>query len=374
MRFPVPDIFPAVPIALTLKGSARSAAEKGAARSDPGVPDLVLDQVHIHAPMTLTARAHPPSAAAMRTAVHRAAYAAAVVARYAADAAAAEPVPPTPDEDLADHAAALAAKAEVESRLQDARLTAAIRNRRGDPRPQVDAVKEIEKELDLVDGWVRSAAAAIDRTAADQRRYDDRRSRHWSRLSAAERPKVEARFAALRAKVSDFLQEACVEMVELFYLRDRLRWSHVTPCDPADMPAGYVAPGSEPDPEPEPAGEVVGEHEHEPAPASEHATADAGEHDPEDAGDEPANGPEAEPDPEPGSPAADARRAKVLALHAAGKSGRAIAKELGLHQTQVQRILKAAEPAPVVQTATPVHRGDTGPTKWVRAAEAPELS
>lgn len=257
--------------------------------------------------------------------------------------------------------------------MHDARLTAAIRNRRGDPRPQVDAVREIEKELDLVDGWVRRAAAAIDRTAADQRRYDDRRSRHWSRLAAAERPKVEARFAALRAKVNDFLQEACVEMVELFYLRERLGWQSVAPCDPADMPDGYVAPGSDPDPEP--ADEVVGEHE--PAPADEHATTDAGEPvgsaaadpAPEDADDEPAD------EPEPGSPAADARRAKVLALHAAGKSGRAIAKELGLHQTQVQRILKAAEPVPVVQTATPVHRGDTGPTKWVRAAESqPELS
>ena len=353
--------FPDTPIGLTRATAWKSLADMAkAAGREPPIPDLLLDRDD-HRTLTLTARAHPPSESKLRAAEHRADYAASVVSRYARDAALAEPEPPTPEEDIADLAEAQKAKEEVEGRLRTAREQANLRELRGDPRGAINEVKEIEKELDIVDDWVRRAEFRIKDIDNRRSRFANRFSTHWGRLSAAELAKVETRFKELRTKVGEFLQEACLELVELHYLRQALESSSAPlACDRDRMPAGYAnqdeeeevaAEGDEADAEEE----AEGEHEAE-ADAEEELVAAA-----------PSSAPEAE-----SAATVEDRRKKVLALHAGGMSGRAIAKELGLHQTQVQRVLKAAEPPPqVIQAVTTVDRFANSTVRMVRAEGQP---
>ncbi len=369
--------FPDTPLALTRAGCARSPYEQMLAAKEPAIPDLVLDRDSWHA-VKLTARSHPPATDKMRSAERRAEYAASVVSRFARDAALAEPEPPTPDADIADLADAKRAKEEVEKRLRTAREQANLRELRGDPRPFINEVKELEKELDVVDDWVRRAEYRIRDAEAKQSRFSNRFAKHWGRLSAEELAKVEQRFKELRTKVGGFLQETAVEMVEIFYLRRALESSSAPlACDPEDMPEGYAKPDAEP------------AEEEEVQDANIHVEGDEGT----DGTAEPVEANSSHDAAEHTEPAVESesavtleeRRVKVLALHADGMSGRAIAKTLGLHQTQVQRIIRAAEPPPenvvirpnapvdtpesrVIMATAPVNR-DAGTIRTIRAEQ-----
>ncbi len=356
--------FPDTPVALTRAGCARSPYEQMLAAKEPAIPDLVLDRDSWHA-MTLTARSHPPATDKMRSAERRAEYAASVVSRFARDAALAEPEPPTPDADIADLADAARAKEDVEKRLRTAREQANLRELRGDPRPFINEVKELKKELDVVDDWVRRAEYRIRDAEAKQSRFSNRFAKHWGRLSAEELSKVEQRFKDLRTRVGGFLQEAAVEMIELFYLRRALESSSAPlACDPEDMPEGYASPDAEPAEEEEVQAANI------PTVDGDEGTDGAAEPDEDDDAEEAAE--YSEPAVESVSATAlEDRRVKVLELHADGMSGRAIAKTLGLHQTQVQRIIRSAEPPRANVVIRPNAPVDTPPESRVVMATAP---
>lgn len=361
--------FPDTPIGLTRATAWKSLADMAkAAGREPPIPDLLLDRDD-HRTLTLTARAHPPSESKLRAAEHRADYAASVVSRYARDAALAEPEPPTPEEDIADLAEAQKAKEEVEGRLRTARQQANLRELRGDPRGAINEVKEIEKELDIVDDWVRRAEFRIKDIDNRRSRFANRFSTHWGRLSAAELAKVETRFKELRTKVGEFLQEACLELVELHYLRQALESSSAPlACDRDRMPASYANPDAEATKDEE----TVAEGDEEEADdEAEHATENAedGEEEEEELVAAAPSSATAEPE---SAATIEERRKKVLELHASGMSGRGIAKQLGTHQTTVQRILKAAEPPPqVIQAVTTVDRFANSSIRTVRADGQP---
>ena len=363
--------FPDTPIGLTKLTAWKSLADMAkAAGREPPIPDLLLDRDD-RRNLNLVARAHAPAESKLRAAEHRAGYAASVVSRFARDAALSEPEPETPAEDLKDLADAKKALADVEHRLTFARQTA---NRgfnesggRGDPRPWMAEVEALEKERKIVDDWVRAAESRVKNTEARRSRFANRFSTHWGRLSAAELAKVEQRFKELRTKVGEFLQECCLELVELHYLRAALESSSAPlACDRDDMPAGYVSPDAEAAEDDE---ETVAEGDDEEADAEdEHAPEDVEDEDEELVATAP---PSATTEPESAA-TVEERRKKVLALHAGGMSGRAIAKELGLHQTQVQRVLKAAEPPPqVIQAVTTVDRFANSTIRTVRAEGQP---
>ena len=183
-----------------------------------------------------------------------------------------------------------------------------------------------------------------------------------------------------------FLQEAAVEMIELFYLRRALESKSAPPaCDPDQMPEGYANPDAEA--EEEEVQDVIIHVE------GDEGTDDAAEPDEGDAEElvEANSSPDVAEHTEPAvesesAATLEARRVKVLELHADGMSGRAIAKTLGLHQTQVQRIIRSAEPPPenivihpnapvntpqesrVVMATAPVNR-DAGTIRTIRAEQ-----
>ena len=175
----------------------------------------------------------------------------------------------------------------------------------------------------------------------------------------------------MRTKVGEFLQEAAVEMVELFYLRRALESSSPPPaCDPDQMPGGYANPDAEAEEE-----EVQEVNIHV---EGDEGTNGAAEPDEDDAEElvEANSSHDAAEHTEPAvetesATTLEARRVKVLELHADGMSGRAIAKTLGLHQTQVQRIIRAAEPPPENVVIHPNAAVNTPPESRVIMATAP---